>query len=152
MTLDEQAVGEIRAVYLVSNTPLYMFKRMRRLPVVQQLATALSGPELVAQYLLRARKKDRTPDDIAVAYACLVALTCRPSGEATSLLESVDLSGLQWGPYIRYLNKTKLPVSQSARLELPPQPVPTVEFASRSTSASGTMPSPKPRIDVKVGV
>ncbi len=144
MISNRQAIREFREVYLVSNTPLYLFKRLRRLPAVQQLAGALSGEQLAAEYLSHAKAERRTPDDVATAYACLVAITHKDPPEAISSLRSLDLSDLNWGLVIRDLYTTKVPVGQSHYIT--PAVLAGIRFRTNATTSSASTAVPKPRV------
>jgi hypothetical protein len=152
MMIDAQATREFLEVYLVSNTPLYLFKRLRRLPAAQQLARALSGEELAAEYLRRTKAQNRTPDDVAIAYACLIAITHKDPPEAVSVLRSLDLTGLAWAPAIRDLFTAKVPAGRSHYITITAPAVPSVHFGTDATTSSGSTDVPRPRIQRKVNL
>lgn len=152
MMIDAQAIREFREVYLVSNTPLYLFKRLRRLPAVQQLARALSGEELAAEYLRRTKAQNLTPDDVAIAYACLVAVTRKDPPEAVSMLRSLDLTGLDWAPAIRDLFTAKVPAGRSHHITIAAPAVPSIRLGTNATTSSGSTAAPRPRVQRKANL
>ena len=149
MNLDPQLIREIREVYLVSNTPLYLYKRLRQLEAVHHLASAVTGKDLLAEYLKRAKAKDRTPDDVAIAYACLVAITLRDLDEADPLLRSLESTSLNWAPAIRDLCFAKTPVGKSHRIIIERSTIPAPRPYSDAPATVVTTGSPKPRVQRK---
>jgi hypothetical protein len=146
MTFDEQTVREWREVYLVSNTPLYLYKRLRGLPAVQQLAQATGVKELKAEYLRRAGSGRHKPDDVATAYACLIAITHKDPDEAVPILRSLDTGGLDWAAVLRDLYFVKSPAGRAYRVTVPAPSSTTPKFATDATATfvSTVVPRPGP--------
>jgi hypothetical protein len=149
MNIDDQAIREFREVYLVSNTPLYLFKKLRQLQAVQQLAQDADAKELFAEYLRRVEAEERTLDDVATAYACLVAITYKDPSEATSLLRSLDPAGLDWTTAIRNLYFIKIPAGNTYSIKIQNPSVPTARLDGHGTTSSAYTEPPKPKIERK---
>lgn len=152
MTLDTHAVREFREVYLVSNTPLYLYKRLRRLPAVQQLARATDAKELHAEYLRCAKAATREPDDVATAYACLIAITHKDPGEAVPVLRALDTADLDWASAIRDLYFIKSPAGMAHRVTVTAPSVGVLRFAADATATSGATAVPRPKVERKANI
>jgi hypothetical protein len=92
--LDSKALA---AAYSVSNTPAYLFKRLRVEPVVERLAERYSALELVAMFNGIVERDERTFADVASAYGILVALGRRPFDERERAEGDMALDRLEWG-------------------------------------------------------
>jgi len=152
MNIDHQAMREFREVYLVSNTPLYLFKRLRQLQAVQQLAHGAEAEELIEEYIRRVKAKERTMEDVAIAYACLVAMTQKESPEAISLLRSLDLTDLNWASVIRDIYFTKKPAESTGRIKILNPSLPAVYAGTDAAASSAFTEPPKPKIEEEVNI
>jgi hypothetical protein len=100
MNLTKSELASIVEIYLLANTPAFLFRRMRSNPVVQRLAESESERSLVSEYRSLGRKTERDIEEVASAYAALCALTLReppPSRRTFSQLAKVDFD---WGATI----------------------------------------------------
>jgi hypothetical protein len=152
MNITDQDIREFREAYLVSNTPIYLYKRLRRLAAVQYLADAVPGKGIAAEYLRRTKVSDRSPDDLAVAYACLVSLTYKPPREALPLFRSLDLSSLDWAPAIRDVFFAKTPSGLSHSIMITDPKIPSSRVSSIASSTSAITPAPKPSVERKANL
>jgi hypothetical protein len=152
MNISDQAVQEFRETYIVSNTPLYLYKQLRRLQAVQNLASLVSADDLTAGYLERVNAKDRTVDDVATAYAFLVALTHKESQEAFLQLRSLDVSRLEWAAVIRDTYFSKVLPETSLDITIPNLDLPTVRAGTDAPSVSGSTDFPTPQIQGKANL
>ncbi len=152
MNINEQAIQDFRETYLVSNTPLYLYKRLRCLPAVRDLASSVRGDELASEYHRRVNTKDRTPEDMAIAYACLAALTHKQPSEAISLFRSLDLSSLEWAPTIRALYFAKMTPERHYHITASTTRVPPVDLRSNGNSTSRSTELPKPKVQRKANL
>jgi len=152
MIINEQAIREFREAYLVSNTPLYLYKRLRRLAAVQYLASAVRKDEIAAEYSKRANVSNRSPDDVAIAYACLVALTHKDPSEAVPFLRSLDLGGLDWAPAIRDVYFAKTPSGRSYDITITDPKIPSVRLGTDAPSSSASTGPPTPTVEPKVNL
>ncbi len=90
----------LAAIYLVSNTPDYLYDRYRAEQAVMSLGLEKSAVELVAVATEVARDQKRTPTDLAAGYAAIVALTFRDFGEVRAALSEARLDELEWAASI----------------------------------------------------
>ena len=95
--------------YLVSNTPYYLFKKLRSNPVLSQLARDNSPEQLEAAFqgATGKNKKERTALDIVQAYACIIALSLKDYAEGKSVLDRLPVTRLDWGLDIRNISLKK---------------------------------------------
>src|SRR5258708_12278010 len=61
--------------YMLANTPRYLYRHLRADPSVESLAESSTPKELLRAISAREKKPDRTTEDVAIAYAMLVALS-----------------------------------------------------------------------------
>lgn len=152
MNIDARAIHhEFRETDLVSDTPLYLYQRLRRLPAVQYLATAMGGDQLVAEYQQHVATKNRTAADVAAAYICLVILTQDPR-EAASLLRLLDLTSLDWAAATRDLYLAKMPAGQVHQITVRNLKVPTVRLGTDASISSGSTGMPRPKVQPKANL
>jgi len=93
-------VRELRAIYLVSNTPLYLYRHLRRSPTVQRMGDNHSAAELAAFIAKVDGKARRSPTGVALAYGCAVAITYRAPAEADAAIGALAVQQLQWLPLL----------------------------------------------------
>jgi hypothetical protein len=83
--------------YMFANMPAYLFKRFRGNDSVATLSQKIPVETLVAEYCQRTATKERSLEDVVVAYAILVSFSFLESNHARMAFEQVDLSRLEWG-------------------------------------------------------
>jgi hypothetical protein len=97
----EIPTDEITAIYLAANTPMYLFKRLRASDVVERLAERVKMAELAAECSQIMAQGERSADDVAKAYALIVALARKGESGWREILSHLNLSGLDWGDRVR---------------------------------------------------
>jgi hypothetical protein len=140
------SIRSVVDVYVASNTPSYLFKRLRRNDIVHELAqsSAADLAELV-QTLLAG--KDRTESDVAGAYAALAAMTLRDYSEWQGLVGTLDLKPLDWGARFRELMIARAVPTLVAHLRPSPLAIP-VYGSAETTSSSLTVTGQRPTLTV----
>ena len=133
MTPNSDEIRQFREIYLVSNTPSYLHKRLRQLPAVQRLAESMSVDDLAREYKRYASAVRRTPDDLSTAYALLVAISFKEPEHAIPALRSLNVTKLEWARTLRDLAMAKTPSTQSIRIITPP----TVSVSSDTERVKG---------------
>lgn len=89
--------------YVVSNTPEYLYKKLRSNLSVQWMAKNLQAQTIVEIYKEIQQKKVKSAEDIALAYGALVSLSFKDYSETQPVLESLPLEGFEWGAKIKEL-------------------------------------------------
>jgi hypothetical protein len=92
---------EVVSAYLFANTPMYLYRHLRSNPSIKELAENTTLEVLVKEYGIRTSKEKRTAEEVAVAYALLVAVTFLGYSQASAAFRQFDLSRLDWGNDIR---------------------------------------------------
>ena len=87
--------------FLLSNTPFYLYTKLRVSPVTQKLANLNSTQELQELFALQTSKDVRSSADVTLAYVVLVALSLKHYGEAEPALRRIPVHLLDWGVAIR---------------------------------------------------
>jgi hypothetical protein len=98
--VDVDSIGE---VYLLSNTPTYLYDRLRANASVQWIANHMSVDEIIALYRGLQGKPTKSACEAALAYAFLVSLSIHVSTDATRAIQFVPLEGLEWGEQVKAL-------------------------------------------------
>ena len=94
--ISDRTKEELAVVYVVANTPRYLYKRLRSHPLVRKLSEELSIDELISVYDESRKKKQRSIQDVALAYAALVAMGYAAWAEVSHRLSTIDTRGLDW--------------------------------------------------------
>lgn len=110
------AVGEH---YMVANTPRYLYKHLRAEPGIQALALTSNPRELLSAISAIERKEDRTADDIALAYAMIVALSFQDYRHVREAIAAWRPSILTWASHLlSIIEQTKI-ITNTQALEAP---------------------------------
>lgn len=105
--LDEELI-DLSTVYLVSNTPRYLYKQLRIHPTVQRMGEKHTLDEIILVHTNSLNKKDKTAADIALAYASLVAMRFKERDAVAPMLANIHVDELEWGQeIIDILKKTE---------------------------------------------
>jgi hypothetical protein len=95
--------------YSVANTPVYLYHNYLRDDSVRELARESTPSELVALFNERLLHEPRTVEDVAVAYAVVVAATQRDYDDAMTILSQLQLTSLDWAAdIVRYWDETRI--------------------------------------------
>jgi hypothetical protein len=86
--------------YMLANTPRYLYRNLRAEPSVASLADASTPKELLESVSAYEGKPDRTAEDVAVAYAMLVALSYQDRAAALEALADWRPRALSWADRI----------------------------------------------------
>ena len=76
-------------IYLVSNTPLYLFEGMRRSPAVSEYLAMFSAGDLIREFLNRIESPVSNGYEIAEIYAIYIALTFKDDDDVRIFFTSV---------------------------------------------------------------
>ncbi len=139
MIISDGQVRDFASVYLVSNTPAYLYRHLRALPAVQQLACENDLSDLVSGFADIAARADRSAEDAALAYACLVAMSCLDRAPATQALLSLDASALPWGGQVRDICVAKTPVFHASSVQGSTHPTAQLAFVHGTFGRSATV-------------
>ena len=131
-----QQVQEFHDTYLVANTPTYLYNRLRQLPAVQQLGEIASTNAIVALFSASTRTESKTSNDVATAYACIVALTYRPPTERRRALQNLDVSRLEWGEMVRDIGLDRIPAFQSHLIVMRKTDLPAFDTSAHAADDS----------------
>lgn len=91
-----ETISILEQIYVVSNTPGYLYKHFRREAGVERLAHTYSAEQLVEHIVEVESKEGRTLADVASAYAACVALTFHDLRLVLELMNRVELQKLEW--------------------------------------------------------
>jgi len=86
--------------YMLANTPGYLYRHLRAEPSVKSLAEASTPKELLAAVTSLEVRPERRPEDVAIAYAMLVALSFQNYGAVREALTNWQPKTLTWARHI----------------------------------------------------
>ncbi len=109
MDMKSIPVSQIVEHLVFANTPRSLFEALKRTPEVLALAHNSTPTELAEHFKAIASKLDKRVEDVACAYALLVALGTSTNPLASSLLESLPVQHFEWGATFRELIRATIP-------------------------------------------
>lgn len=83
-------------IYVVANTPTYLYRRFRSQEIIRDLANRYSEEDLIDYIKKIDSSQNPSISDVANAYAVSVALTFKNSEKVKKLLKSYELKKLEW--------------------------------------------------------
>src|SRR5262249_14862568 len=83
-------------IYSVANTPAFLYRHLLADESVRELARKATTDELVNLFNDNVHRENRSINDVAIAYAALVAITLREFPEALATLLRLDAASLDW--------------------------------------------------------
>lgn len=106
-------IHEIDRVYLVANTPSYLFKHLRGCNSVQWMAANLNVEQLEELYHKNRGEEDLTKGSAALSYALIAALSLLEYSIAAETLKRIPVDELSWGKqFIETAISQAIPSSQ----------------------------------------
>lgn len=76
-------------IYLIANTPQYLYENMRRSPVVSDYIAKRDTGDLIKEFNIRASTSISDVSEIAEIYAIMIALSFKSDRESKSFFEYV---------------------------------------------------------------
>lgn len=131
---DKIDLEEVISTYLFANTPMYLYRRLRSNASIEQLAKNTNLDVLLEEYNRRTSTEERTAEEVAVAYALLVAVTFLRRSEPSTAFRDFDLSRLDWGKDIRDIFISETPPETEIRVTVDP----IIAQMKQPTSSSST--------------
>lgn len=98
--LTEPELAILAEEYILSNTPVSLYRQLSANPTVHRLATDATTEDLVALLRTAIQKQPQTELDAAQAYAAFVALILKSLKGIGAKLLPVEPHVLTWGPRI----------------------------------------------------
>jgi hypothetical protein len=142
--------------FLLSNTPLFLLRKLRSDPVVAEIAHDLSGKELFDALHKAAQQEPKNIVEAVVPYVYLVALSVK--GDFALLKQASDVRApySRWFKHIsEFLLQSFIPTSRQAVSVSPPSgtiqtTLPSADVTIPTSSQTVTMPLPKAMIGAKL--
>jgi len=128
-------VHEIDQVYLVANTPSYLFKHLRACNSVQWMAANLNVEQLEELYRKNRGEEDLTKHSAALAYALIAALSLHEYSAVAETLKRIPVNELSWGrQFIETAISQAIPFTQQT-IRLSPRITPNKKNNIPTTSS-----------------
>lgn len=108
-------LGEALQAYVYANTPDYLARRLRKTVLVKQLISLYDYDTLKSTTAAVENKNpaDRSVEELALAYACVVALYEKDKARTNALLSATPLANLKWALHMQPVESpTTFPTSQ----------------------------------------
>jgi hypothetical protein len=99
--LPEDALQQAATIFLVANTPPYLYKRLRENALVARLNETKTSAEIIELIRYYAGDGAGRPESPVAIYACLVALSFKPLPEFQEFLMAFDTPLVRWLPQLR---------------------------------------------------
>lgn len=95
-------IDALTNVYLVANTPAYLFRHFRNNETVQNFADSHSVAQLASEInrVSALTVPERNIRDIVSAYSSIVGLTFKNPADVLKVLENVEFNRILWGDRI----------------------------------------------------
>jgi hypothetical protein len=129
----DRILSDITKAYLVANTPAYLLKTLAESVPVRELARSNTLTKLASLYKRHAAKKHRSLEDVALAYAALVAITLKERSGAKAAIEELDTSLLDWAESIKDRFVAASPKMLTVRIQAAPET--TMTYTQTTPSA-----------------
>ena len=100
MNSDDFDLTEAASVYAVSNTPLFLVRKLQSDPIVHEIAESCSGEEIIEALRVAAATEPKSVNEAVRPYAYLVALWYKPELEHLLEAERIPAPNYLWFAYI----------------------------------------------------
>jgi hypothetical protein len=117
--LPASTIDTAARVFVVANTPYYLYKQLRKDGSVQQLAEELPTETIKRMLSLYATKWSKRREAAVAVYALLTALSFKPTSEFLDFLASFDAPAAAWVDHFRGIIMSKPEVGAAIRLTIP---------------------------------
>ncbi len=92
MNASTELIEYVKRTVLLANTPAFIFNTLRDVQDLLEFANSNSSSDLKNKLSDLSQKTNRKPEDLAIAYLLLVALSYKPNFN----IREIDLKDLQW--------------------------------------------------------
>lgn len=134
--------AQLARIYLVANTPLYLYRHYRDDPSVHELVRKNTISDLVGIIKDIAGTNDRTLKEITLAYASLVALTFKNPKEVKAATSQVHMGGITWARAILAFGASQQASSQQFTVKLEPKD-PQISTLPKSSDVASVVTRPE---------
>lgn len=108
-TLSLSELERLAQIYVVANTPSYLYRHFKKDPAVEDLAKTNSVAELVSTAKIDGATAARSLPEIVSAYAALIALTLKDYNQISNTLREGNFPGLHWAKdIVRVWDRTRI--------------------------------------------
>lgn len=111
-------------IYVLANTPAYLFKNFRADDSVMAVASDMSAQTLGAELDKLLTGNSLSFSELVGAYALLIALTFKEYREAREVLGLLDLAKLEWGRTLVAIWEFRRPSISSSTFTIQPHLAP----------------------------
>jgi hypothetical protein len=118
-SIDELDLSEAFKVYAISNTPIFLLKRLRADPATNEISRSFSGEKILAALNELAGVEEKHATDFVRPYVYLVALSKLP--EIGYLRAAGDINGVGKWDWFKYIQQVLVEsYSPVVRVEIKP--------------------------------
>lgn len=131
---------EAGKVFVISNTPLFLIKKLRSLPEVAEIGRTFSGEEIFSELRAIAGMRPKTLSDAAKPYVLLVALWMKDSPGYLKKAADITLEhGAEWFAYAQNFLSESYRATSVEKFDLKEFSAPDIAISSSSANSTSTI-------------
>jgi hypothetical protein len=136
-------LSQATLIYGVSNTPLFLLRKLQSDPVVRAISDTCSGAEILEAIRVSLLEEPRSPLEAVQPYAYLLALWFKPEIRHLQEASKIPAPHANWYPYMAEVLTETFSKVQTLTLQPPGQlPAPVVSIGSTGANNRIIMPFP----------
>ncbi len=89
-------MDSLKTIYIVSNTPMYLYKNFRKDASVQELSNRYSADELIDLFYQIMGDMGKEIEQLTTLYAIMMSLTYKECQQAKVFFETQELYDIEW--------------------------------------------------------
>ena len=98
---------ELVQIFILSNTPYYLFKKFFTHPSINKISEQNSTSELIDLFEEEKVKEKKTYEEVVIFYAIIIALTKKPFDEVKKFFLQLGDASFRWAKQISEIYFTK---------------------------------------------
>jgi hypothetical protein len=147
INLSPLSIDRIFEIYAVANIPAYLFRKLRSEESVKAFADANTSEDLRRLVCETDRKQCRSPVDVAIAYAAVVALTYK-SFKDMKVMEDTQFDNLRWVSHLVAIwNEMRTPLTEYSNLAIHARVARTEDLPQLSSTTFRDLQVASPKIE-----
>ena len=135
--LSQTEIDKLTDMYLVANTPSYLYRRFRDSVIVERVAKDSTAEQLLETIRTVDKLEDRELLEVVKAYTATVALTFLDPRAFQEALGKIEIVHLEWVlPILSLWHETQVPISTHSVLYKPPLSVDAIIITTPTSTTS----------------
>src|ERR1043166_4581759 len=109
-------INRLEQLFLVSNTPMFLYKGFQRDNSVQQLSLKLSTREQIDGFEALYGKANKSGSEYVMLYAILIALTFKSDSDTKAFFKNIAHLDLRWAKNISAIYLSNIRIDNNYKL------------------------------------